>query len=397
MRERKRLLVVSDGGKGTGLARVTSSIFDGLKDEFEIVHLATNYFGEPASEPWQIIPAHSGGDPYGINILEGVVLRSKPDLIFLYNDFRCLVIYLKRLSKLSTPIPVVLYCPVDGGPIFPEDLVHFTGVSELVTCTEYARSLVKNAGIKARQNNLISLPPISVVPHATNTECFFELDDKNQARRQIMKDVANCEDLFIVLNGNRNQARKRIDITFDGFARFAKGKHSMVKLYLHMGSEESGWHLSRMAEMFGISDSVIYSSLADESLEWEDSRLNLVYNACDVGLNTSMSEGWGLVSFEHGATGAAQIVPRHTACAELWGKGNGICIEADTHILHASSMSNGWIVSPQRVADELERLYCDRDYLKQMSLRAKELACTDSLSTPFVNSLWRDIFYRHFD
>jgi hypothetical protein len=49
-----------------------------------------------------------------------------------------------------------------------------------------------------------------------------------------------------------------------------------------------------------------------------DRELNLLYNACDVGINTSMGEGWGLVSFEHGAAGAAQVFPDHTACTELW-------------------------------------------------------------------------------
>jgi hypothetical protein len=50
----------------------------------------------------------------------------------------------------------------------------------------------------------------------------------------------------------------------------------------------------------------------------DDVELNLLYNACDVGITTSMGEGWGQVSCEHGAAGAAQIVPDHTACAELW-------------------------------------------------------------------------------
>ena len=45
----------------------------------------------------------------------------------------------------------------------------------------------------------------------------------------------------------------------------------------------------------------------------DDRELNLLYNACDVGITTSMGEGWGLVSFEHGAAGAAQIVPDHSA------------------------------------------------------------------------------------
>ena len=49
-----------------------------------------------------------------------------------------------------------------------------------------------------------------------------------------------------------------------------------------------------------------------------EQQINLLYNACDVGINTSMGEGWGLISFEHGATGAAQIVPAHTSFIENW-------------------------------------------------------------------------------
>jgi len=49
----------------------------------------------------------------------------------------------------------------------------------------------------------------------------------------------------------------------------------------------------------------------------DDRELNLLYNACDVGLNTASSEGWGMVSFEHAATGAAQIVPRSWVCGEV--------------------------------------------------------------------------------
>lgn len=31
-----------------------------------------------------------------------------------------------------------------------------------------------------------------------------------------------------------------------------------------------------------------------------------------------MGEGWGMVSFEHVATGAVQIVPDRSACGKLW-------------------------------------------------------------------------------
>jgi hypothetical protein len=48
-------------------------------------------------------------------------------------------------------------------------------------------------------------------------------------------------------------------------------------------------------------------------------KLNLVYNTCDVGVNTCIGEGWGLVNFEHAATRTAQIVPDHTSLKEIFG------------------------------------------------------------------------------
>ena len=46
--------------------------------------------------------------------------------------------------------------------------------------------------------------------------------------------------------------------------------------------------------------------------------LNVIYNACDVGLNTCKGEGFGLVNFEHAACRVAQVVPNHTSCKELF-------------------------------------------------------------------------------
>lgn len=50
-----------------------------------------------------------------------------------------------------------------------------------------------------------------------------------------------------------------------------------------------------------------------------DEELNRLYNACALGVNTALGEGFGLVSFEHAATGVPQVVPDHAAMAELWG------------------------------------------------------------------------------
>jgi hypothetical protein len=68
--------------------------------------------------------------------------------------------------------------------------------------------------------------------------------------------------------------------------------------------------------------------------KFSDEQLNFLYNACDVGINTTTGEGWGMPSFEHAATRAAQIVPHHTSLADLW-KGVLIPLERDRGALAA--------------------------------------------------------------
>jgi hypothetical protein len=72
------------------------------------------------------------------------------------------------------------------------------------------------------------------------------------------------------------------------------------------------------ARRLGIADRLLVSTMAADQPTLDEEHLNLVYNACDVGLSTSTGEGFGLVALEHGATGAAQVLPDHSACAELW-------------------------------------------------------------------------------
>ena len=85
-----------------------------------------------------------------------------------------------------------------------------------------------------------------------------------------------------------------------------------------MGMLDVGLDVLDGARQLGIADRLLVSTTAADHPTLDDEHLNLVYNACDVGLNTSTGEGFGLVALEHGATGAAQVLPDHSACAELY-------------------------------------------------------------------------------
>lgn len=69
-----------------------------------------------------------------------------------------------------------------------------------------------------------------------------------------------------------------------------------------------------------------------------------------------MGEGWGLVSFEHGAAGAAQVVPDHTACGELWRGRAELVPPARSYTPEFSVLEMGE-VSAAGVARALDNLY----------------------------------------
>ena len=145
-----------------------------------------------------------------------------------------------------------------------------------------------------------------------DTHRFYPLGDERgeiparriKARRAMRLDDEDHLEAFIVLNANRNMPRKRIDITMQGFAQFAKDKPANVKLYLHMAAEDSGWNVLILAKRYGIYDRLIMTQADNSRPQFSDEQLNLLYNACDVGITTTTGEGWGMVSFEHAATRA---------------------------------------------------------------------------------------------
>jgi glycosyltransferase involved in cell wall biosynthesis len=93
--------------------------------------------------------------------------------------------------------------------------------------------------------------------------------------------------------------------------------------------------------------------------DFDDDRLNLLYNACDIGINTSDREGWGLVSFEHAATGAPQIVSDLPALRELW-HNSAILLPTESAPSNQVPGRISPTVNPWDLAQALEQLYHDQ-------------------------------------
>jgi glycosyltransferase involved in cell wall biosynthesis len=394
-----RILVAGDAAVPTGFARVIECIFKPLVKKYDIHHLGTNYRGDPHGYGWKVYPAELSGDRWGARRIVTLTEKIQPQLIFIVNDIWVQSAYLQELRKAQKLPPIILYCPVDGGPIDPESIAPLAGVTRFVVYTDFGKQQVENAVQKQREkDSSFNFPSVDVIPHGVDTETFYPLQGDGEhmsgrlsARKLLFPDATDLEQWFIVLNANRNQPRKRIDTTIRGFALFAQDKPAHVKLFLHMGVEDVGWNVVLLARRYRIEDRILMSSLAKTIQGVSTAQLNRVYNACDVGINTSSAEGWGLPSFEHAATRAAQIVPRHSACAELW-HDSAVMLEPAFKVINEGVLTDAWLVTPEGVAEALEKLYGDRRFLAEMSEKAFRTAARPEYQWGNISERWNALF-----
>jgi len=394
-KERIPILVIGDAVATTGFARVMHGIFENLpQGKYDIHHLGINYRGDPHNYKAKIYPAIPGGSYniggiYGISRIAQLLNAIEPKLVFILNDIWVLPTYMKELRKfMDRGFKVITYSPIDAQPIEWRWLTDLKDIHRITVYTGFAKQTLinsteawKNYVEKNDIDEEVVFPPIEVIPHGVDKKLFYpfkSVKDKTGkvltsgrvgAKRRVFPNKDDFINSFVVLNANRNQPRKRIDVTIKGFSLFAKDKPDNVKLYLHMGVDDIGWNIIHLSERLNIDDRLIITSDQAMMPQVSDERLNEIYNACDVGINTSLGEGWGLVSFEHAATKAAQIVPNHSSQPEIWGDAAGY-MEVDRWMTTERILTDGGFVSPEGVADILQKFYDDPKYLAEMSEKA---------------------------
>lgn len=359
-----RLVAVGVWLPGSGFTRVLENVLGRLGEAYEPHLLGIGYCGPRRDAGgWTLHPTNTeGGDVFAAFRAAELIEELDARVVLLLHDLWMLQVYMRTLARVRPRAVVVAYVPVDGRIVDDRYVTPLTAVDRFVTYTEFGR----------RQLAAWIDTTIDVIPHGVGTESFHQVEGARA-------------DGFVVLNANRPLERKRIDLTLEGFALFARGKPPGVRLRLHHAIIEANEReaIEACAIRAGIADRVDVTTGAVS-----DEDLNLVYNSCAVGLNTAMGEGWGLVSFEHAATGAAQVVPDSSACAELWRGAAEVVAAEDTGVPRWSPLAMR-TVSAEGVADALERLYADPGHLLAMSEAARRNATRPRYSWDAVGDQWR--------
>lgn len=354
---RGKLLWIGDAGCQSGFAKCTHETLKALQLRWDVSVLGVNYRGQPHDYPYDIYPAIMGGDAMGFKMLNDIRRDLMPDVVVVQNDPWNFPTYLRKLEGLA----VVGAVAVDGKNCRGSDL---NGLKLAVFWTDFGDREARAGGYSGAS---------AVVPLGVNLATFKPLP--RAEAREIIGVPKKIRDAFIVGNVNRNQPRKRFDLTIRYFATWIK-RYSIKDafLFLHVApTGDVGYDCVQLAAYYGIANRLILVN-TDVFRGISEERLNQTYNCFDLQFTTTQGEGWGLPALEGMAAGVPLLAPDWSALGE-WAKPAAHLVECTSTAATPGEVNAiGGVMDEEQAIEALNTLYTDRQYRADLSNRGIELA-----------------------
>lgn len=315
---------------------------------------------------------------YGVNSICEHIELIKPDILFIYND----IIVISRIfnnfieRKINLDFKIITYLDL----VYPYEKInlirHIDKFSDKIfVFTEYWKNHLVQIGLDKNK--------VEILPHGFDNKTFFSID-KNDAKKYF-----NFKsDDFVILNSNRNTYRKCIDKTIDAFVIFLKKKNFApnIKLFLNMeinSLSQSGYDILNQLEISCIKNNINYNYMINnhifikETTNLKDSQLNFLYNACDIGINTCVGEGFGLCNLEHGGIGKPQIISNVGGLTDIFDSDYSIPIEPveEYYVSNHTDFHGGYckITKTEDFVNAMEKYYDNKELLLEHGLKSKNI------------------------
>jgi glycosyltransferase involved in cell wall biosynthesis len=384
----------------TGFGQVSRNILPALKNSgrFDVDILGINYWGDPHEYPFNIWPMaiNQNKDPYGRQRMQQHLLdpRCQFDILFFLQDTFILEFMPQLLTTLRNAgknFKSVFYYPIDGVP--KEGWVQAAGAVDYpVTYSQFAY-----------QQSVAVVPDmagrLSVLPHGVNPEVFHPVS-KEDARNFRQQFFGSLADKFIFLNVNRNQQRKDIPATIRAFKEFKKHRPNSA-LYLHMAAVDQGWNLPEVIKAMGLdmSQDVILPQKFVPSNGFPLPVLNLIYNACDAVISTTLGEGWGLSWTEAMAVGKPVIFPSNTCLTEYITDETGFPYPSGGDADHVTIIPNdNEVVRPVahigKMVERMLEVHDKRDEAARRAQAGHQMVMNNLVWDKHINPKWVQLFDR---
>ena len=314
---------------------------------------------------------------YGVNTICDFIDKLKPDILFLYND----IIVISRIfnnfitRKLIKNFKIITYLDL----VYPYEKIqlvkhidHFSDI--ILVLSEYWKTNLVDMNINQDK--------IKVLQHGFDNEKFYYVD-KIEARTYFN---LNADD-FVILNSNRNNYRKNIDKTIDVFLKFLKIKNMdrKIKLFLNMSLDiNNDYNVYNQIEINCIKNKLNYFAIVTSHIFingsnsiYSDDQLNLLYNSCDIGINTCIGEGFGLCNLEHGGLAKPQIISGVGGLLDIFSNEYSIVINhvEEYYIPNSLDAHGGYakVCLTDDFVNGLIRYYDDHELVKNHGEKSKQI------------------------
>lgn len=243
---------------------------------------------------------------YGVDIISKFIEEIKPDIFFIYNDLIVVNRLLIELSKYPKNYKTYVYIDL----VYAYERLDLIKNMDLYTDKIFVFS-------EFWKNNLVSMDinpeKINILYHGFSSNVLYKVPQE-EARSKI----GLQNDWFVILNTNRNAYRKALDISISSFLRFLKqnNMNEKIKMFVNFTfNNNEGYDILQLIQTeckkLNLSyDYIIHNSILcfPNNGYISDEYINYIYNACDIGINTCIGEGFGLCNMEQAGLDIPQIV-----------------------------------------------------------------------------------------
>lgn len=325
-----------------------------------------------------------GKENYGTTLIEKYMKLIKPDVLFIYNDiivscrlFNALLEYKKQIKSglVHHNYKTILYLDLVYKYQRLEQLEYIYSQTDLIYVFSdcWKKHLVDLGFPKSK---------VRLLYHGIQKDIFTPVD-KQLARESLKLSPAD----FIILNTNRNNYRKQIDVTVKAFLLLLK-KHNLssnLKLMLNCGIvSKSGYDLIHLIKVECVKlglpiDTVLNNHILQlpNSGNLDDRVLNLLYNAVDLGINTCGGEGFGLCNAEGAYLGIPQVVSNVGGLSDIFKSFDDMLVNPVTSV-YVNNLLDGHngdfdVFKPEDFCEKMDIYYTNEDKRKEDGEKLKKM------------------------
>lgn len=251
---------------------------------------------------FKIYPA--GVDPYGNDVIGAHTRDFDANLVITLID----AWVLKNTAEQIKPALFCPWLPIDHDPVPDAVLDSIQGAHMPITYAKWGHELLTKAGVKN-----------TYIPHGIEPTIYTvnpAVDTVRKFKAEVMKCTGH---LSVIVAANKGYPdRKAFQVQVRAWAEFAKDKPD-ARLYIHTEQTPmyGGIDFAQLIRRLDIGDKVFFPDRYGYYRGFPPEYLAMVYNAADVLLANSMSEGFGIPLIEAQACGTPVITTDFSAMPEL--------------------------------------------------------------------------------